>query len=49
MLIYDWEIFKHNSLLGVLNIDTDEVIQSWDIEEIKKYTREHLDQVWIRI
>ena len=49
MLVYDWEIFKHNSLLGILNIDTNEVIQLWDIEKIRNYINEHLDDIWIRV
>lgn len=49
MLVYDWEIFKHNCLLGVLNIETGEIVQLWDIEKIKKYTKENLGEVWVRI
>ena len=49
MLVYDWEIFKHNSLLGVLDIETDEIIQLWDIDEIKRYIKNNLSEVWIRI
>lgn len=47
MLVYDWEIFKHNSLLGVLDVDTNVVTQLWNIEEIKEYTKGHLHEVWI--
>jgi hypothetical protein len=49
MLVYDWEIFKHNSLLGALNIETDEIIQLWDINQIKKYIQNNLNEVWIRL
>lgn len=49
MLVYDWEVFKHNSLLGILNIEKDEIVQLWDILEIEKYINKHLDEVWIRI
>lgn len=49
MLVYDWEIFKHDSLLGVLNIDTREVVQLWDIKEIRKYILYNLDEIWIRL
>lgn len=47
MLVYDWEIFKHNSLLGVLDVNTDVVTQLWGIEEIKNYIENHLDEIWI--
>lgn len=49
MLVYDWEIFKHNSLLGVLDTDTNKIMQLWDILEIKNYISENLDVIWIRL
>ena len=49
MLVYDWEIFKHNCLLGVLNIETGKITQLWDIDEIKHYIKNNLDEVWIRL
>lgn len=49
MLVYDWEIFKHNCLLGVLNIETDEIIQLWNVESIREYIESNLDTIWIRI
>ena len=49
MLVYDWEIFKHDCLLGVLNIETNEIIQLWDIKKIKEYIEDNLDEVWVRL
>ncbi len=49
MLVYDWEIFKHNSLLGILDTDTNKIIQLWDISEIKNYINKNLNVVWIRL
>ena len=49
MLIYDWEIFKHNCLLGVLDVETNEIVQLWDIYDIKTYTKNHLNEIWVRI
>lgn len=49
MLIYDWEIFKHNSLLGILDVETDTVTQLWNIDDIKQYIMTHLEDIWIRI
>lgn len=34
-------------MLGVLDTDTNEIIQLWDIEDIKKYTRDHLSDIWV--
>lgn len=47
MLVYDYEIFKHNSLLGVLDIETDEITQLWDIEAIKDFIKDNIGEVWI--
>lgn len=49
MLVYDWEIFKHNSLLGILDTDTNKIIQLWNISEIKNYINKNLNVVWIRL
>lgn len=48
MLVYDFEVFKHNVLLGVLDIDTGEITQIWDIiDSISNYTKKHIEDVWI--
>lgn len=47
MLIYDFETFKHDTLLGVLNEETGEIIQTWDIPEIKKLANKQLSNIWI--
>ena len=45
--IYDFEVFKHDVLLGILNADTDEVIQVWDIQEIKRLAQEFIHDIWV--
>lgn len=47
MLIYDFEVFKHNILLGILNEETEEVIQLWDINEIREFTEKNLRNIWV--
>lgn len=47
MLIADYEIFKKDSLLGVLDIETDNIYQMWDIKDIKEFIQKHLDEVWV--
>ena len=47
MLIYDYEVFKHDTLLGVLNEETGEVIQVWNLPEIKKLIEDGLKNIWI--
>ena len=47
MLIYDFECFKHDTLLGVLNEETGEVFQSWSIPTIRNHTKENLNNIWV--
>ena len=47
MLIYDYEVFKHDTLLGVLNEETGEVIQVWDVPKIKDLVEDGLNNIWV--
>lgn len=47
MIVYDYEVFKHNTLLGALDIETGKITQLWDIPAIKKYIHDNVGQVWI--
>lgn len=47
ILVADYEIFKKDSLLGVLDIDTNEIHQMWGVEEIRTFIRDHLEDIWI--
>ena len=47
MIVYDYEVFRYDTLLGMLNEETGEVIQSWDIPEIKNLIDKNLSNIWI--
>ena len=47
MIIYDFEVFKHNTLLGVLNEETGDIIQLWNIDRIREFIEENLKNVWV--
>ena len=47
MLVADYEIFKKDSLLGVLDTDTDEIHQMWGVPEIRRFIQDHLEDIWI--
>ena len=47
MLIYDFEVFKHDTLLGVLNEETGEIFQLWSIAKIKQFVEENLNNIWV--
>ena len=49
MLVADYEIFKKDSLLGVLDTETGEAHQMWDISEIRNFIRNNLNEIWIRL
>ena len=47
IFIYDFEVFKHDTLLGVLNTDTGEVEQLWNIPKIKEMAQARLGDIWV--
>lgn len=47
MFVADYEIFKHDSLLGVLDADTNKIYQAWGVSEIKKLIMDHSDEMWV--
>lgn len=47
MLIADYEIFKKDSLLGVLDTEINEIHQMWNISDIKDFIQKHLTEVWV--
>lgn len=47
MIIYDFEVFQHDTLLGAMNEETGEIVQLWDIPSIKDYTKKNLNNVWV--
>ena len=47
MLIADFEVFKHNTLLGILNEETGNIIQTWSIPEIKNIAKAELNNMWV--
>ena len=49
MLVADFEVFKHNTLLGILDIEKDKVIQLWNINDIREFIKKNLDEIWIRL
>ena len=48
-IIFDFEVFKYNTLLGALVIDKDDerLFQSWDLQEIIKFFDVHKQDAWI--
>ena len=50
VIIFDFEVFKHDVLLGAILPDSDKFTyyQTWDKEEIKKFYLEHKDNsIWV--
>ena len=47
MIIYDFEVFKHDTLLGALNEETGEITQLWNIDQIREFTEKNLKNVWV--
>ena len=45
--MYDFEVFKHDTLLGTLNTDTGEVKQIWNIPRIRELAEEQIKDIWV--
>lgn len=49
IIIFDFEVFKYDTLLGCLYIDEHgkHLFQSWDLDEIKLYYKNNEDALWV--
>ena len=49
IIVFDFEVFKYDTLLGVKIVDNNGVqtYQTWSLEEIKKFYYEHEDDIWV--
>lgn len=51
IIIFDWEIFRYNYLLGAIVVDEDynelKVFQSWDLQECNKFFESHRRDIWV--
>ena len=49
LIIFDFEVFKYDTLLGALIIDNDEIslMQTWDLEEIKNFYYSNINSLWL--
>lgn len=49
IIIFDFEVFKYDTLLGALVIDDDkiETYQSWNLDSIRDFYIEHQADIWI--
>lgn len=46
-LVFDFEVFPFDVLLGVYDVNEKKYIQLWDVEEIKKFYNENMNSIWI--
>lgn len=49
LIIFDFEIFYYDTLLGYIILDNDnaECHQTWSLDEIRQFYNEHIDDIWI--
>lgn len=48
IIIYDFEVFKYDTLLGAVIIDEGvKVYQTWNLEEIKNFYLDNKESIWI--
>ena len=47
VLIFDFEVFRYDTLLGVYDVNRREYVQSWDRDEIRSFYESHRDYIWV--
>lgn len=49
IIVFDFEVFAHDTLLGVheLTSSGQKIIQTWNLDEIRKYYKENQDMIWV--
>ena len=47
ILVFDFEVYKYDTLLGVYDINNSKYIQLWNLESIKDYYYSHKDYIWV--
>lgn len=46
-LVFDFEVFPFDVLMGVYDVNTKEYIQLWDKDEIKDFYNKHINSIWV--
>ena len=46
-LVFDFEVFPYDVLLGVYDVNEKKYIQLWDKEQIKQFYNENINAIWI--
>ena len=49
ILLFDFEVFAHDTLLGVIELNKDgpKVIQTWNLDEIRQIYKDNINSIWI--
>ena len=47
ILVFDFEVFKYDTLLGVYDVNEGVYMQTWDLDEIREYYECNKDAIWI--
>ena len=49
IIIFDFEVFSHDTLLGAIitSQDSIDVVQTWNLQQIKNFYKSHVDDYWV--
>lgn len=47
ILVFDFEVFAFDTLLGVYDVNNKKYFQSWDFNEIRKFYENNKDAIWV--
>lgn len=47
IIVFDFEVFKYDTLLGVYDVNNNRFIQMWDLNDIKEFYYKNTDAIWV--
>lgn len=47
ILVFDFEVFRYDTLLGVYDVNEHQYYQTWDLAEIKDYYYKNINAIWV--
>lgn len=47
VIVFDFEVFKYDTLLGVYSVNENKYYQLWEMSEIKRFYYDNIDSIWV--
>lgn len=47
VLVFDFEVFRYDTLLGIYDVNNGKYIQTWDLQEMRAFYIDNRDAIWV--